>query len=166
MIKAGLIAATALLCAADYANADWFYKGEASAFGGAGSQIVYTSNKSYGLALRCDEGSVATIYMTPEEGTQKQYEDVGATGTLMVKIDDLAPLTADATPDVADGHVRVTAQFNDDLLNQLKGAKRRVSVAIKIGEQIFHESTFEAQGAPKALGKFINACPAASGAKG
>ncbi|MDL2409960.1 hypothetical protein PY650_30960 [Rhizobium calliandrae] len=164
--RRGVIIAAALLFGVGYAHAGWLYKGEASAFGGAGSQIVLVVNDRYGFGVRCDGGVVTTIYLTPEEVSEKEFENATAAGTLMVKIDDLAPLTADATPDSADGHLRVSAEFNDDLLNELKAAKHRVAVAIKLGDRIFHESTFVAQGASKALGQFISACPAAAGAKG
>ena len=166
MFRVAAVAGAAVLVCAGVASASWVYQGEKSAFGGAGTHLVLTFNSGYGFGFRCDDDGAKTVFITPETASNADMAQSVVLGTLLVRVDSGEVRNADAVPDSAANHLRLTAQYGPEILPEVRNAKRKVSVAVKVGSKILHETSFPAKGVKDALAKFINACPAAESVRG
>lgn len=161
MIRRRAIAVAAWLAAlAAPASAQWLYQGEESAFGDRGSHKVITANDTYGFGFRCEETGSAAVYVTPEELSNSEAETL-ALGfpRLMIRVDDLPPHDLMGFVDSTQNRLRITATVDQPVVEQIRDAKKRVAVAIRKEDRVFHESSFGVRGSTAQVGKFLAACP-------
>lgn len=149
---AGLLFATA-------AEAQWHYSGEQSAFGGGGTHIALTAKGSYAFGIRCSAGDMTAVLLTPErldDEDAKALQNVDP--TMLLRVDDLPPISLQAEIDANDGKLRASAEIEFLFAEQVLKAKRRVAVALGAGGDQYHENSFNVVGSTKAIGKLIKGC--------
>lgn len=157
MKRASLLLAFVL--AGTPAFAQWHYQGEDSAFGSSGTHIAVTANGVYGFGLRCQNGDVAAVYITPEDATQDQAAAISLGGAkLLVRVDDLPPHELGGEIESYNGKLRMSVPVESALTSQLRDAKRRIAVAISGGGELYHEGNFSARGSTKAIERVLKGC--------
>lgn len=148
-----------LLISASPSHAEWHYQGEKSAFGSQGNHLALGYNGLYGFGFRCDQDEVAGIFITPED-----LDDDGAKSLtflfpmLLVRVDNLDPHEHFGIVESANGKLRVSATISNNLLEEVRDAKRRIAVAIRMSDKTFHETSIPARGSTSALRSFLANC--------
>lgn len=154
----GAASAGALIFVAP-AQAEWYYQGEKSAFGTQGTHMALGHNGLYAFGFRCDQDDVAGIFITPED-----LDDASAEGLtflapkLLIRVDDRAVHEHFGVVESANGKLRVSVTVRPSLLEQVRDAKRRIAVAIRMSDRTFHEASFSARGSTSALRSFLANC--------
>ncbi len=145
--------------AASPAWSQWLYDGQQSAFGGGGTHSAYTGNRDYGFGFRCDDSEVSVAYLTPqpiESDDLDGYQRLPI--RLLVRVDDNPVKEYESRIDRADEKLRVIADIERDILEEVRDAKRRIAVAINLAGKLYHEQSFRAQGSTATLNKFMPNC--------
>ncbi len=143
------------------AAAQWHYQGEESAFGAGGTHIALTAAGEYGFGLRCQNGELDFVYITPEDFTAEQAVTANLAGlSFLLRVDDLDPHTIAGEVDSANGKLRVSATADPVAAAQIRDAKSRIAVALSAGDELFHEAKFSVRGSTKAVGSTMKGCGA------
>lgn len=155
-----VLAAILVLSACISADAQWLYQGGDSAFGGTGTKIAATSNLNYVFAFRCDEAGPVAVYLTPETLDNSDVAALSVRSQILMRVDDGEVSKIFALPDSADRRLRVTSiGVMPGFLETVRDARKRISVAIAVGDRVIHEQSFSASGSTKAISQFLKACP-------
>lgn len=166
MFRFAAALSAAVYFVAGTASASWIYQGEKSAFGGSGTHIVLTGKGGYGFGFRCDKEGIKAVYLTPEKVTSADLEGKDLAGQLLIRVDGNEVHAEPAEVDSASDKLRLSAGVEPAILKEIRSGKKKVAVAVKVGETVLHEASFPTQGAKDALSKFINGCDAAESLRG
>ncbi|PWE57285.1 hypothetical protein DEM27_06510 [Metarhizobium album] len=141
------------------AAAQWYYQGEESAFGAGGTHIALAANGRYGFGIRCQNGDLNFVFITPEEISTDQATVLSSSQLkLLLRVDDMPANTLAGVADSSDGKLRVTAVASADEVGQIRDAKKRLAVAASIGTEVFHEIKFTSRGSTKVIEKVLSGC--------
>lgn len=152
----------ALVASSSAAFSQWVYNGEESAFGGAGVHLVVTAHKEYLFGFRCYEDETLALFVTPEHISEQDAAELSdLSPEFLIRVDDNDVDVELAYADRANEKLRLTREVPLKLLLQVRDAKRRVAVAFRVDDRVFHEQSFTARGSTSALRKFIANCFAA-----
>lgn len=144
------------------AEAQWVYTSEESAFGNKAVHIAMTvARGGYGFGLRCNGPDLEALFLTPEkiDGPESVAMMTAMKPAIKVRVDDRAVRDFTAVIDASsDSQMIVRAEIDMDLVEEIRDAKRRVSVAFEVVNSIFHETQFNVRSSTSAAEKLINAC--------
>ena len=143
------------------AHAQWIYEGDESAFGDSNSlKIAMTGNYAYGFGFRCQFGEIEATFITPDKSLDSEtVKNINLLDVyLLYRVDDNKPYEIDASLFLNDGAAQFEAKALPEMIDDLIGAKRKVSVAIKMFDKIFHEQTFSAKYSTSVGVKFKENC--------
>ncbi len=158
MLKRALLAAL-IAGLPSGASAQWIFKAEESAFGSSGNIVAFGANSFVALAFRCDNDEISAIFITPEEVDTKTAETFSVLNPkLLLRVDSEEIVELTSYPEARDGKLVVIAYVERPFLESVKESKKRVSVALKVGDKLFHEGAIPAAGSTKALTSFLDAC--------
>ncbi len=153
---------TALLFLASPVFAAWEYEGQESDFGSSGQHVVANMSEdgNYFFAFRCIGKETQAVFLTPEV---LENADLSLTKDLpfrlLFKIDGGDASNLPATVDSALRQLRVTGEnVSDEQIKFARDATKSISVAIKIGDLVVHETRISARGSTDAISKFMKAC--------
>ena len=157
-----LIGSFAFLFIASPVYASWVYEGQKSDFGGAGQHFALnlSADQNYSFGFRCLDDSAQAVFITPEVLEIADLEGISRISvTLLLKVDSGEAIDLDATVDSAQKLLRVTAEsVSKEQLELVQNATKSVSVALRIGEKVIHETRFNARGSTTAISKFMEGC--------
>jgi hypothetical protein len=163
VMRTGLIsflAAILLLASGNRAMSQWFYQGEDSAFGGIGSHLAFTWIGNYFFGFRCDKSGPLAIFGTPEKVNDSDLAfSTDMEKKLLVRVDKNSVHELEALLDTTDTELKSVAGVLRPLLEEIMKGKKRVSVALRIDEQVIHEKSFNTAGSTKAVSQFLENCP-------
>lgn len=161
--------AVALFCATMSGAASaqgWTSDMKKDDFGDRDRGFAIALSEGRGFGLRCTKGEEPTLLFA----TREQWTDgLGAIpASILVKVDDLEAVTLSAdleSYDVTNAFraaqlVRAvsTDQQVMKVVNAIKGAKKRVAVAIEIGDQRFESTRFGVKGSGSSIEKILGMC--------
>lgn len=153
--------AAIVLGATTQAHAQWLYQGEESAFGGGGTHLAMTANgPSYAFGLRCKNGNLEALYMTPDTSFDKSaYEMANLTKPIFkIRIDQAPVQEFAAQLSDSDGKMVAIVDIDENLLRQVRDARKRVAVVLTLLGENYHENNFNVSNSTKAVGDLIEAC--------
>ncbi len=154
------IAALGLLLTCGTAAAQWVYQKQESAFDDDASNVALTAVGKYGFGVRCTGGAAELVFITPDSSfNDDTYEFANLTGPVLLLRTDNDPVQqlAIKLQDV-DGTAVARGDADVELIRKIAGAKKRVSVALKLVGETYHEQQFNVRGSSKAIEKVIEAC--------
>lgn len=158
-LVAGLV--LALLFSAT-AVAQWIYNEEEDTFGEGGEKMILVTDLFTGFGVKCSPAGLRAFYATPEkveEGTT--LEAVNRTHPkLLVRVDKNPPYELDATFDVTmENRARAWADdIPPKLVKEIRDAKRRIAVAVRILGKIYHKNSYPVRGSTAAARRLIKRC--------
>ncbi len=160
MNKIAAVVTTLLLNTPAYAA--WEYEGQDSDFGGPGQHMALnmSDDGNYVFGFRCLGGQTQAIFLTPEilENADLEMTD-NLPVRLLFKIDGGEAANLEATVDSALLQLRVTGEnVSETQIKLARDAAKSISVAIRIGELVVHETRINARGSTAAISKFMDNC--------
>lgn len=154
-----VIIAVALACLSSPAFSQWHYQGEESAFGDGGMHVAMTGNGHYVFGIRCETGEMTALLVTPEDMSASDAATMQMTfPRLMFRVDKNAPLEFGSTMESYNGKLRLSAEIDRSVADQIAQAKQRVSVAVSALGQLFHEQRFNVAGSTRAVQQLLKGC--------
>lgn len=164
--KAAFLAATAATSMATPAAAQWIHNEDGSAFDDTETHIALVAVGAYGFGFRCTNVSDLTAVMIAPEKMDKETEgSVNALiPQLLVRVDDGQVISIYAEIKADDESISILSVANPDqggnakLASQVRDGKSRVSVAVKMVDEIFHETKFSLVNSTAAIGKLMTGC--------
>lgn len=159
-VKISFLSFVSFLFLITSSNANWIYSETKSAFADSSVKLAATALGGYALGMRCSKDKREAIFITSE----KEFEPDSlklANGThpvLLLRVDDLGVVELPGAVVGTNGKMGMIAEVPNEVLMQVKDAKRRVAIAIKLITGTFHETTFAVRGSTKAVGKLIENC--------
>lgn len=157
-----MFAAAILLIGVSGVSAQWHYQAEESAFGTGGVQLAMTGNQNYGFGVRCSGGNIEAVFLTPDDSFDATTVEMAnvTVPKLMIRFDQEQVMELDSSIVLNEGKAGVIAAVETDFIEAVGEAKSRVSVALKLLGEIYHENNFNVRGSTKAAGQLMDACPA------
>jgi hypothetical protein len=115
---------------------------------------------NYFFAFRCMGKEVQAVYLTPEILENADIEMTKDIPTrLLFKVDGGETIDLPATVDSALRQLRLTGgNVPDQQVKLARDAIKSISVAVKIGGVVFHETRIGVRGSTSAISKFMSAC--------
>ena len=159
-MKIKMLALAGLIAGASApAYAQWLYQAEQSAFGDDGVHMAMTGSGNYGFGIRCQNGELAAILLTPEDIKAEDAAAFAYVSTyLLLRIDDNPPHKIGTDIDTVDGKLRAWATVDRPIAVEISEARRRVAVAIEFGDSRYHEQTYGVRGSTNSMNKLISNC--------
>lgn len=155
---AALIAATATLPA----NAQWIRQEKEDPFGSDNLLLALTANQPYGFGLRCGTQSktLEAVFITPES-VEKGF--VVALNLLspkmLIRVDDGSIEEQDVQFDRSEqGALVAISTVSKEIGAKIGSAHKRIAVAIGVGDEKVHKSSFGVIGIKQATFPLLNAC--------
>lgn len=142
-------------------HAQWINQKTGGAFDDNPLYVALTVSHKLGFGLRCNASGPQVVFITNDESmTQDTYKLANAAEPkLRVKIDKGEIISLDATlEDTDDGKMIAISDGNLSLYEQIRDAKKSVSVVVTVLGKNFHENQFNVRGAKEAVGKLISGC--------
>ncbi|WP_422018887.1 hypothetical protein [Roseibium sp.] len=147
---------------ADVGYAQWLHQKQESAFGSDGLELIITASAGMGFGIRCSSESIEAVFITKDTSFDDEtFLIANATSPkLLLRIDNEAPLELEGMLWDSEGKAAMTAEVEAEFIDGIANAKRRVSVAVKLLGEVYHETSFSAVGSTKAANKLKAGCSA------
>lgn len=150
----------ALVLGPSVAHAQWLHQEQGGAFDDKKMQIAVTAMGNYGFGFRCTGGDDLTaIFLTPEEATDSALETLNLLKPqLLLRVDDLKPHEISASAESTDKGLGVMAEVAGDVAREVRDGAKRVSIAVRVMGEIYHETEFSLRGSTSSISKLMEAC--------
>lgn len=142
------------------ASARWLYEKKESAFGSNTLSMMFTANAQYGFGIRCSSDELEAVFATPDRSFDEDTL-ILANATipkLLLRIDDHEPRELIAEIYDQDGEAVIVADVGQEVVADIGSARSKISVAIRLLGEIYHEQTFSALGSTAAASKLNVSC--------
>lgn len=160
MLKLSLAAVISVILISGTASAQWLHQETGSAFEDTKLQIALVAEGRNAFGLRCSNGTdFEAVFMAPDSMDAEQASLLNALGPeLLIRVDDAAPFTLSVQTEMADQNLKMVASSPVELFEQVRDGKSRVSVALRVVGELYHETAFRLNGSTKAVGAVIATC--------
>lgn len=154
-VVAGLVAGAA--------QAQWLHQETGGAFDDNPMQLAATAigGGAYGLGLRCTSpDDLVVLFITPEriEGGLAEIM-TSMSPDLLIRVDDNDPVEVKPSIEGQDGDdLSAIAEIDVALVDEINAATRRVSVAIRLAGDLYHETEFNVRGSTAATATLMEKC--------
>lgn len=155
-----IIVAAIMSAAPGIASAQWMYQESGGAFDGNALHLGAVSAGPYGFALRCRTAdTLEMVFLTPELVDTDTAELMALTfPKILFRVDDLEPFEIEAIAHSQEGLLSLTGEAPPEVLDQVAGANRRIAVAVRVLDEVYHETDFTARGSTAAANSVRSGC--------
>jgi len=158
-----VVLALGLFLVSSTAQAQWLHQSEDDAFENKTQHISMTMSGMYALGYVCQGNKSRFVYITPEKYSAELSQTMLVLNPkLLVRVDDADVVKLDVFSEEANNKTKLVTddEGSVSLAKAVAVAKKRVSVAIEIGGQLFHKTNFGVTGSKEALNKALDGCKA------
>jgi len=161
MIKLTALLFLSYLASASASHAAWYYHMEESTFG-TDTHLLLAERAPYFFGLRCQDQEVRFVFSTPDRSFNAEtMAFANATDPILLfKVDSSEVINLSGEIRDNNGEAIFTGPAEKVLLDSIENAKSKVSVALKLLGEIYHETQFGASGSTAKAKQFRLACPA------
>lgn len=149
------------LASASASHAAWYYHMEESTFG-TDTHLLLAERSPYFFGLRCEGDEVRFVFSTPDRSFNAETMAMANAidPIVLFKVDSGEVLNLSGEIRDNNGEAIITGPAEDVLLDSIENAKSKVSVALKLLGDVYHETQFGASGSTAKAKQFRRSCPA------